>query len=336
MQRQVYRQLTAVRPGANVYLDRPGKDDDIELGGVQSIIGVGNDYIVFVNLEGMVRSVALESNLHQRVPEFERNVNRAWFLQQQLRMLGPTHDPGELDSLRHMIGTATQSGYLGHHEVMDESLTYVEELLSWRVRNNARQLYNSAAIRLAAWVVGLALLGVIVGILLEAQVVWGAELLEAGVFVLLGVLGGGMGALLSILISTESDRALDPRAAAHVANHEARNRMIMGVLAGVIVVACLVSGLLSSTAVREAGKAGILIVAVAAGFTERFVPSVLVGHPFPLGYPSSPPRRPGRGLEHARPQPEPRTTIKTEAKQSAGLVGADLETMVRGVGYAAC
>lgn len=273
----VVRRLPDIRARHDVTLDSPGHDDDIHIGPVAAVIGVANDYIVFLTPEGQVRYVALDSNKHHEDPGFILNWERIVRAQVNLRLLGATHDRWQLDSVRQLLGASVQSGLQGETSAMSAGLDTIELLLSDRIVNNARQIYVSTAITsglaLAALAALLALVTQTVATMIDPA------LEEWLLMITSGVGGGALGALLSILTSSNRDVPFDPQASNGYARFEARARTLLGVIAGVIVVACQISGLVSSSLLEGPHAIGILCAAAMAGFTERLTPSILLQRP---------------------------------------------------------
>ncbi|GEM_PF-3941561 len=289
--------LSELRPGTDAKLEGPGTVESV-LGKVARVVGVRSDFAVYVDALARIRYFALPVNGASRLPEFNLAWNQVLELEFVLGQLRETHSDAQLDIYRTMLGNAVVAGLCGDIAAMRDALARTKKLLEGKVARNAKQVYVITAIRMALILIVVAGLGVSVTAFIEAHALVATGTTDWMYVVVLGVLGGAMGALFSILTAGHKPVPFDPVSSADYAMFEARTRLVMGVLAGVIVGICQATGIVASTLMAGIPKsAGILILAVVGGFAERLVPSLLLNKASDLA--------PSSGEADASPNPSP-------------------------------
>jgi hypothetical protein len=247
-------------------------EDPLHVGPVSEVINSYNEYAVYVDDRERIRYLTAPWHELEDPSGFNAQWNRVAKLQFIVDQLESAHSQDHLTSLRDMIGHAVGIGLENDVEGMTAGLQEAEELLVGMAKRNAKRVYVATAKR-----VGLVSMVFSVLVLASGHLVAAPAKVEEWVGVVaIGVLGGSAGALLSILTSTKKEAPFDPLSSADYARFEARTRLLVGALSGTLIAIANKTGVISSSVTSvEPPEAGMLLLAVLAGFVERLVPNLL-------------------------------------------------------------
>lgn len=268
------------------------------VGRVSDVILSCDDFAVYTNEQKRVCYVIAPSYEYQDSKGFMAQWNRVAKIQFVLDQIKITHPAEQLDALRMMVAQAVGGGLEHDIDGMSSGLEQVEELLKGMVGRNAKQVYVATSKR-----VGLAaIIGATVALVAANLMPATSELFARwAATAAVGVLGGSIGALLSILTTTTKDVPFDPMSSVEYARFEARTRILVGALSGSIIAICNKTGVIASSVTNvEPIEAGTLLLAVVAGFIERLVPSLLTSQqtklePLQVTHEVVTPKPPARG-----------------------------------------
>jgi hypothetical protein len=248
-------------------------DAKMLVGRVSDVLLSCDDFAVYTNEQQRVCYVTAPSYEPGDPEGFMVQWNRVAKIQFVLDQIKSTHPVDQLDALRAMVAQAIGGGLENDVIGMASGLQQIEDLLEGMVGRNAKQVYvaTSKQVGLAA-IIGATVALVSANLLPPASEIFAQWAATAAI----GVLGGSAGALLSILTTTTKEVPFDPMSSADYARFEARTRVLVGALSGSIIAICNKTGVLASSITNvEPIEAGMLLLAIVAGFVERLVPSLL-------------------------------------------------------------
>lgn len=327
LERVTISTLTLLSPNTDATVDFP--EGSIRVGPVYDVINAAGEYAVFVDDRGRIRYITAPSHELESPNEFNAEWNHITRLEFSVDQLQDTHSSRHLATLRDMIGHAVGIGLENDMPGMTAGLAQVEELLVGMVQRNARRVYAATAKRAALVMIGVAVL-IFLGeqALLSFPSLSGFPELRWLDVVFTGILGGSAGALLSILTATTRDVPFDPLSSADYARFEARTRILIGALSGMIVALANKTGVISSSLTNvEPATAGMVLLAVVAGFVERLVPSLLTSQASAAGAGDEQATKPeGTAKPEDKPAPTP------EAAPESPVVSPPVKVLGRAAG----
>lgn len=291
----------------------------IYLGPVEEVIAVSDDYAVYFDDGELIRYVCRDGYEVPNESEFNvlwNRVVRAKFIVDQL---GATHSKGQLDALRMMLGQAVGTGLEGYPDAMRVGLDELDKFLYGKTLRNAKVLYVRTALRYTFGQAMFALTVVLIIYALSYDDTISAPLADWGYVIGIGAMGGAFGALFSVLTGTQNETPFDPLSSARYASFEAKTRILVGILGGILMAIAYQIGIIDSSLTHvEPRIAGMFMLSVVAGFAERLVPELLASQKADREGIENPLKRAGK--HSAKPkleEPEPEEPEPTEPEPPA-------------------
>lgn len=253
-----------------------GKRQDVGL--VEKVINSDTGYAVWVARDDPYRIHCMMTDAYvarnwrvlenaEKVQRFHLLWNEVSMVRNEIRML-EVDDQQTAKIAIDLLGNAVGAGL----ELDTEAMANGVRSASAMVYNSKKRIMKIAYTKAASWTAIAFLIASTIALAVSASYFHDNTLATWVERVCIGMLGGTLGATISVLSSFNAGTTIDIIARTAHASHEGSSRIMFGIMCGLMAMLAVSSGLIFG---GDVSPSALLLLSAVGGYAEKFVPNIL-------------------------------------------------------------